>query len=356
MLNPSLGPAETCVYCPNLCLHACPVSNAERRNTVSPWAKMSLVHWMEQGIIAMDSDNAAILYKCTGCGACQSACEHGVDVARTLMLARQQAVDKGLSPFPKECFSRPNRAWQDTDAVRNDHGKTLLFAGCHCSDIDPKVESATLGVLNHLGFGPVRTGPGECCGYPFISGGYREEFARQAHKVAQAVGNAEWIVVGSGVCHQTFLQFYPEVNASVTNVVTLIELVLRGLIREDLPLSTLPGRYAWHESCAFTRRSKLRDATRQLLARTLTEDVVDLRWSAESSHCCGAAGGFCQTSPDSAKQAGSNILHMAQDTGATAIVSFDPQCAAHLRASSTDSDPQVVDGILLVAKSLGLTY
>ncbi|NUN14181.1 MAG: (Fe-S)-binding protein [Myxococcales bacterium] len=356
MLNPSLSPAETCVYCPNLCLHACPVSNAEQRNTVSPWAKMSLVHWLERGNVNWNVENAAILYKCTGCGACQSACAHGVDVARTLMLARQQAVEKGVSPYSKELFVRPNQTHREFDAESVDDSRTLLFVGCHCSDADPKVESATVAVLNHLGFGPVRLGPGICCGYPLLAGGYRESFVQQAHDIVSSVGRCEFVAVGAGVCHQTLLHFFPEVGVSVVNVVTVIELALRGLIREDLPISTLPGHYAWHESCAFTRRSKLRDTTRQLLARLLTEDVAELRWSGESSHCCGAAGGFCRTSPDSARQAGANILQMAKDTGASSVVSFDPQCAAHLRASSTDKDLLVVDGIVLIAQSLGLTY
>ena len=41
MLAESKVALETCTYCPKLCRTVCPVSNAEPREALTPWGKMS---------------------------------------------------------------------------------------------------------------------------------------------------------------------------------------------------------------------------------------------------------------------------------------------------------------------------
>ncbi len=45
VLEPRRDALEKCVFCPKLCRSACPVSNAEPRETITPWGKMSAA-WM----------------------------------------------------------------------------------------------------------------------------------------------------------------------------------------------------------------------------------------------------------------------------------------------------------------------
>src|ERR1035438_3701161 len=40
---------EKCVFCPKLCRSACPVSNAEPSETLTPWGKMSTAYFLAQG-------------------------------------------------------------------------------------------------------------------------------------------------------------------------------------------------------------------------------------------------------------------------------------------------------------------
>ena len=42
VLEPRRDALEKCVFCPKLCRSACPVSNAEPRETITPWGKMSM--------------------------------------------------------------------------------------------------------------------------------------------------------------------------------------------------------------------------------------------------------------------------------------------------------------------------
>ena len=41
---------EKCVFCPKLCRSACPVSNAEPRETLTPWGKMSTAYFAARSL------------------------------------------------------------------------------------------------------------------------------------------------------------------------------------------------------------------------------------------------------------------------------------------------------------------
>src|SRR5690349_1766618 len=58
---------EKCVFCPKLCRSACPVSNAEPRETITPWGKMSLAWMCAHGDVPVDDSHASPAWACTGC-------------------------------------------------------------------------------------------------------------------------------------------------------------------------------------------------------------------------------------------------------------------------------------------------
>src|ERR1700734_2218010 len=89
---------EKCVFCPKLCRSACPVSNAEPRETLTPWGKMSMAYFVARGDVAEARSFAAPAWACTGCGACRQECDHKNDVATTLLLARSGLLDLGIAP------------------------------------------------------------------------------------------------------------------------------------------------------------------------------------------------------------------------------------------------------------------
>src|SRR5277367_1945916 len=89
---------ETCVFCPKLCRSACPVSNADTRETVTPWGKMSLSYFAAHGDVPLDASFAAPAWACTGCMACRESCDHRNDVASTLFDARAAMMDAGVAP------------------------------------------------------------------------------------------------------------------------------------------------------------------------------------------------------------------------------------------------------------------
>src|SRR3954468_19797143 len=89
---------ERCVFCPKLCRSACPVSNADTRETVTPWGKMSMSYFAANGSVALAETFAAPAWACTGCFGCREHCDHKNDVTGTLFDARSALIAAGQGP------------------------------------------------------------------------------------------------------------------------------------------------------------------------------------------------------------------------------------------------------------------
>lgn len=89
---------ETCVYCPKLCRAVCPVSNAEPRETLTPWGKMSTAFFQARGDAPHDQEHSATAWACTGCYRCREHCDHRNEVAATLLDARAVWFERGVAP------------------------------------------------------------------------------------------------------------------------------------------------------------------------------------------------------------------------------------------------------------------
>src|SRR5271166_5913192 len=98
LLEPHRTSLEKCVFCPKLCRTACPVSNAEPRETVTPWGKMSLAWMAAHGDVPIDRSHAAPAWACTGCMACRESCDHRNPVADVLLDARDSLARAGPRP------------------------------------------------------------------------------------------------------------------------------------------------------------------------------------------------------------------------------------------------------------------
>jgi heterodisulfide reductase subunit C len=89
---------ERCVFCPKLCRSACPVSNAEPRETVTPWGKMSMTYFVANESVATTHAYARPAWACTGCFGCREHCDHKNDVTGTLFEARSALMSAGVAP------------------------------------------------------------------------------------------------------------------------------------------------------------------------------------------------------------------------------------------------------------------
>ena len=91
--------ARLCEFCPKMCRFSCPVSEAARSETVTPWGKMTMLALTSaSGHPPADPEEARALYACSGCLRCRDYCAHGNDVPAALYAGRAVAVRAGVAP------------------------------------------------------------------------------------------------------------------------------------------------------------------------------------------------------------------------------------------------------------------
>lgn len=288
-----LDDTAECAFCPNLCLHACPVATAEGSTAAAPWGLMGLARALASGDVSPSQDTARSLMACTGCGACTDACLHERPVARVLRAVRE--------------------------ALHEEVGPALQLP-------EPPVEAAADAVL-----------PAGVSGAALLAAGDTARFTRVAQAAAQRWAAREELIFESAHDLDCVLEAYPRVGVTVKPPAVL------AFQRRDL--ASVGGPVAWFESCTVSRSAHLdRHALRAHLESRYGGGVLAMRWQGRSATCCGAGGCYPVSSPDGARVAAERILDEAVRIGATTVVTPCGGCAKHLAGSVGDRPLVVLTG------------
>src|ERR1700722_13729245 len=180
LMEPRRGALEKCVFCPKLCRSACPVSNAEPRETLTPWGKMSLAYFVARGDVTLEEPFARPAGGCAGGSACRGACAHENDVAGTLLDARTALVSASRGPEGAQRTIDGFGAHEEKTrgVIRElgaDHGvrsdaRDALLVGCgYVRGARAEAHHAIEGAPS-LVRGPVPLVDG-CCGLPLLLAG-----------------------------------------------------------------------------------------------------------------------------------------------------------------------------------------
>ena len=113
----------------------------------------------------------------------------------------------------------------------------------------------------------------------------------------------------------------------------------------------MPATVAYHDACHALRAQHIDAAPRALLAQIPDLRLVEV---ADGDRCCGAAGVYAVTQPETAGELGGQKADAVAATGASLVASANPGCsiqlAAHLR--SRDRDIAVVHPVELVDRAM----
>jgi Fe-S oxidoreductase len=362
------GELEKCVFCPKLCRSACPVSNAEPRETVTPWGKMSLAWMAAHGDVPADASHAAPAWACTGCMQCRQACDHENPVADVLLDARDALSGRGAMPEGArrvlEGFVAHDRATREATTelaahprVRGDSREALLI-GCGYVRHASREARDAVDVATALTGGPVALLEG-CCGLPLRLAGDREAFAGHAAAVARSLeGRARLTVVDAG-CALAMKQRYAEVGVKLAPRVELLVEQAAGAVGRMKHVPHTAGPVRWHDPCQLGRGLGVYDAPRAVLARALGRepDEFHAHERRELGVCSGAGGLLPSTMPDVARRIASARLDAHATAGGGHVVTA---CASSLlamrkavRARKDPSSIAVDDLVGWIARALG---
>ena len=340
LLEPRRGELEKCVFCPKLCRSACPVSNAQPRETVTPWGKMSLAWMAAHGDVPHDAAHAAPAWACTGCFACREWCDHRNPVAEVLLDARdalrgRQSAPEAAVRTLRGFATRESRTRAAAHRLLASPGveskaATALLIGCAYLRGAPREARHALEAANALCNGPVAIVDG-CCGLPLRLAGDREAFSRHARKVRDRLRGFSRIVVVDAGCAMALCRLYEPAGARLpAKPELLVEIAARALARLA-PLGRQPdGRpVRWHDPCQLGRGLGAYDAPRSVLARILGRPPDEFHERRELSECAGSGGLLPSTMPEVARAIADARLSAHAMAGGGRVVTA---CASSLRA------------------------
>jgi Fe-S oxidoreductase len=360
---------ETCVFCPKLCRSACPVSNAEPRETLTPWGKMSLAWMAAHGDVPVDASHGHPAWACTGCFACREACDHRNGVADVLLDTRDALARRGVLPEGAQRalagFARHDEASRTASSelasdprVRGcvDGASTeALLVGCGYARGHADEARDAIAAAAALAAAPVALVDG-CCGLPLRLAGDTQGFARHASTFAQALRGKTRITVVDAGCALTLRHRYVEAGVTLeASVELLVERAARAL--PDLArVDHGPGPVRWHDPCQLGRGLGIYDAPRAVLGKALGRAPDEFDDHAEWASCSGGGGLLPATMPQVSRDIAGARLESHRRSGGGRIVTA---CASSLRslrrrrgASGDEPDVPVDDLVTWIARAL----
>jgi len=342
---------DFCTACPKLCRHTCPVGNAECRETVSPWGKMTMLNMVEEGVISVDADSSAIPYKCLGCLLCRSYCEHEIMVPNSLIEGRVIACNRGLAPkgireietnflatgSPLEKDPSPEIR-KLLEAKYFEKGlNAVIFAGCMHTTRQPEVIQRLFSLMEKLGVDYMGAFDGSpyCCGLPLYTAGHTERFKSHAAGIAQALSSYKLIVTPCPACAYALKVLYDDCGIHVSARIMHATEFLMTVIKPGTPVKPLSKkRLAYHDPCYLGRHLGIYDKPRQILEACGVQ-TAEFQWNKEYSYCCGGGGNLPVTSRATARLIADRRRAEFLNLKADAIVTSCPSCETMLRAEGT---------------------
>jgi Fe-S oxidoreductase len=365
LLETHRGSLEKCVFCPKLCRSACPVSNAEPRETITPWGKMSLAWMAAHGDVPVDASHGHPAWACTGCLACREACDHHNGVADVLLdtrdaLARQGVVPEGaqrvLTGFARhdEATRAASRELAQSPRVRGsvDAGSSeALLVGCGYVRAHPDETRDAIAATAALGGGPVALIE-QCCGLPLRLAGDTQGFVRHAQSLAQALRGKTRVTVVDAGCALTLRRRYPEAGVTLDPTV---ELLVERAARSLPALARVDhqaGPVRWHDPCQLGRGLGIYEAPRAVLGRALGRAPDEFDERREWTACSGGGGLLPATMPDVSRDIAGARIEAHRRAGGGRIVTGCASSLLSLRRRAAGTGVAVDDLVTWIARSL----
>ncbi len=361
-----------CMRC-GMCLPACPTYQLTGRERSSPRGRIALMRAVSEGDLGIDSSVLAEeLDFCLGCLACTTACPAGVDYGSLLEAGRDQLARRRLAwwqKLPFMLFEGPGRlrvlarllwlyqksglAWavrssgllralrlekaegmlpavpfhSSYDALAGEHPahgaervKVGMLLGCVMDVLFVEENRATVEVLRRNGCTVVVPPSQGCCGALHAHAGQLPTARKLAAGLSEAFRGCELVVVNSAGCGAS-MKHHCE-GLKVRDVHEL--LVELGWQR---PARPLPGRFTYHDACHLAHGQGVVAPPREIM-RGLAAEFVELP---RADRCCGSAGVYNLTHPDTADELLGDKLDAIESTGAEVVGVANPGCLLQIR-------------------------
>ena len=261
-------------------------------------------------------------------------------VLRVLGLADRERL---LPPIDREFFF--SKLGQTFPAVGQRRARVALFAGCVAQVSFSSLHEATIRVLTANGCEVVVPADQLCCGALAAHAGARDSarwLARRNLKVFLG-GDYDAVVTNAAGCGSTLKEYehlfpagseeYRQARAFRAKMRDVTEFLAE--LGFASPLTALPVRVTYQDSCHLLHGQKIREAPRKLLRAIPGLELVEMKMA---DYCCGSAGSYNITETQTSLALLSEKMKHARATNAPIIVTANPGCLLQMRAGAQIHD------------------
>lgn len=363
-----------CSSCGN-CLFACPVYNAQLVEPLSPRGRVNLIKHLLDGRLKASSESKKMIAQCALCGSCEHLCTNGVKFTEMMIDYRNVASQGRRIPLFKKIilyfyqsilfkkfiwvvdilartplrrkFGIPRRRKASlplkqltSRQPQQDEYDILFFPGCVTTHFYPEIIEKTVTLFKAHGFSVVIPQGLECCGFPYLSQGWRNKFLSlmQTNMELFSRFKFKYLVVPCGTGTLAFKTYYPWGAAKSFEIYELTQFFYTFM--KDTPIKEEPeresgGKMTWHDPCHNIKSLGIGAAPRHFM-KQLGEAFIDDK----SALCCGFAGIFSVGFPTTAKKIFHRKEEKLTELGVTTVVTSCPGCYMNLR-ENLPADKQV---------------
>ena len=300
-----------------------------------------------------------ILWECTACMGCVTACPVDIDhLSMLLNMRRFKVLDEGdISPGVQQVFTNMEQsgdpwgygAHRKTETVEKlgdvpiatagEQFDLLYWIGCWglYDERSGKTTRATLKILDHYGVDYRIIGDEEvCCGENFRRMGNELLFQMNVETNLDLFARYQFetLIVANPHCFQMFvkdyLDFLPEEWKGTLpfDVRAAEDFVWELAQRQGLPDGRDLGTVTYHDSCFYGRYNGLYEPQRELVRKSGGQ-VVEMPRNRENGFCCGAGGGNMWLEEKEPRVSWNRAAEI-METGAETLAVSCPFCVAML--------------------------
>jgi glycolate oxidase iron-sulfur subunit len=334
---------------------------------------MALVKALLDGRLTASGVYKDRLASCTGCLACEASCPSGVPVTEIIQAAKEQAVAEAgrgiVGAMLSGVLTRPalvrSAAWlapvalhylRNADfGMRNAKlrlhrketknakvkGRVAFFPGCAVDNFQPEIGTATIGVLNRLGYEVVVPDGLKCCGRPLLTLGDREaaELLAEHNTGLLAMLDADAVVTACASCGLTFKKEYPALLRPGTKPPEVLDIheFLAGRISGH-KLGPVNKLITWHDPCHLGRGQGLSGVAREILRSV---PGLTLKEMSDADRCCGFGGVMRITHRGLSDGIAEEKARAVIATEASAVVTGCPGCRMQISNALTRAGAEI---------------
>jgi len=382
--TPDPAIVDDCVHC-GFCLNTCPTYVLWANEADSPRGRIVLIAEGLGEASELSDEMVTHFDRCLGCMACVTACPSGVRYDSLIERVRPQVerhhqrtpAERALRrllfetlPHPRRMralapmlsagrglgaeqlggrlgvlarvaprttrSSRATKLPAHTQAAGKRRGRVGLLLGCVQRVFFPEAHLATIEALSAEGFEVFAPAAPDCCGALEFHAGEEDSAVSRARATIAAfdeIGPLDYIVTNAAGCGSAMKEYgdlldAPEAHGFATRVRDVSELL--GSIEPVARRGPVPMRVVYHDPCHLQHAQGVREQPRELLRSIPELELLEV--ATEPEICCGSAGVYNLLQPEAGAELGARKARHLSETGAEAIATGNPGCAAQLDA------------------------